>query len=98
MNRNRSSRSRSRTRKSPPLSPVSKRGQSDLRRRSPQSPNQRSSRRSPDSKRSTNDVRRRPLAAVSILLFQDKRFNNSICIRCSQTCLLSFYTYSVHQM
>ncbi|XP_055307544.1 serine/arginine repetitive matrix protein 1 isoform X2 [Sitodiplosis mosellana] len=65
LNRNRCSRSRSRTRKSPPMSPLSKRTQSDLRRRSPQSPNQRNIRRTPESKRASNEIRRRSPVAVS---------------------------------
>ncbi|XP_055307539.1 serine/arginine repetitive matrix protein 1 isoform X1 [Sitodiplosis mosellana] len=65
LNRNRCSRSRSRTRKSPPMSPLSKRTQSDLRRRSPQSPNQRNIRRTPESKRASNEIRRRSPVARS---------------------------------
>lgn len=48
---------------------MSKRAQNDLRRRSPQSPNQRGSRRTPENKRTANDVRRRSLVAVSAIRF-----------------------------
>lgn len=49
------------------MSPVRKRTPTDLRRRSPQSPIQRTSRRTPDNKRAPAEVRRRSPVTVRFI-------------------------------